>query len=412
MLIRVCYDVAAVRDRFPALAEGAAHFDGPGGAQVPDAVADAVAATLRAAIANRHTVTAAERRTDEIVVTARRAAADLLGADPGGIVFGRSMTQLTYDMARALAKTWRPGDEVIVTRLDHDANIRPWVQIAAQVGNGGGCTVRWADFDPATGELGVDAVTSLLSGRTRLVAVTAASNLLGSRPDVAAIAAAAHAAGALVYVDGVHLTPHAPVDVTALGADFYACSPYKFLGPHLGLLAAAPDLLATVHPDKLLPASDAVPERFELGTLPYELLAGTTAAVDFLAALTPADGSRRERLVTSMRALEKHEEALRERLESGLAAIPGTVMYGSRHRRRTPTVLFSVAGVPAAAVYERLAERGVNAPAGTFYAPECARHLGLGDAGAVRAGIAPYTDDSDVDRLLAGVAAIAARRPT
>jgi cysteine desulfurase family protein (TIGR01976 family) len=407
MLIRVSYDVAAVRDHFPALAEGAAHFDGPGGSQVPDTVADAVAATLRAAIANRHTVTAAERRADEIVEAARQAAADLLGADPAGIVFGRSMTQLTYDMTRTLARKWRPGDEVIVTRLDHDANIRPWVQAAAATD----CTVRWADFDPATGELGVPAVTSLISDRTRLVAVTAASNLLGSKPDVAAIAAAAHDVRALVYVDGVHFTPHAPVDVTALGADFYACSPYKFLGPHLGLLAAAPDLLATLHPDKLLPASDAVPERFEFGTLPYELLAGTTAAIDFLAALTPAHGPRRDRLINSMRALEKHEAALRERLESGLAAIPGVVLHGSPQRRRTPTVLFSVADVPAAAVYERLAERGVNAPAGTFYAPECANRLGLGAEGAVRAGIAPYTDDSDVDRLLAGVAAIAPLSP-
>jgi cysteine desulfurase family protein (TIGR01976 family) len=403
MLIRVSYDVATVREHFPALREGAAHFDGPGGSQVPAEVAAAVAATLRAAIANRGTVTAAERRADEIVVAARQAAADLLGATAGGIVFGRSMTQLTYDMARTLAKTWRPADEVIVTRLDHDANIRPWVQTAAAHG----LTVRWADFDPQTGVLGVEDVTKLLSERTRLVAVTAASNLLGSRPDVAAIATRAHAAGALVYVDGVHLTPHAPIDMTALGADFYACSPYKFLGPHLGLVAAAPELLETLHPDKLLPASDAVPERFELGTLPYELLAGTTAAVDFLAALIPAAGSRRERLITSMRALEKHEDALRERLESGLAEIPGVVLYGSQQRHRTPTVLFSVAGVPPETVYERLAERGVNAPASTFYALECARRLGLGDAGAVRAGIAPYTNESDVDRLLTALTQIA-----
>ncbi|NIH85124.1 cysteine desulfurase-like protein [Amycolatopsis granulosa] len=393
------YDVTTVRAHFPALAEGAAHFDGPGGSQVPDVVGEAVAATLCAAIANRGSVTAAERRADRIVADARQAAADLLGAQPGGIVFGRSMTQLTYDFSRTLAKTWQAGDEVVVTRLDHDANIRPWVQAAQSRG----VTVRWADFDPASGELAVEAVRGLLSDRTRLVAVTAASNLLGTRPDIPAIAAAVHEADALLYVDGVHLTPHAPVDVTALGADFYGCSPYKFCGPHLGLVAAAPELLATLHPDKLAPSTNAVPERFELGTLPYELLAGTTAAIEFLANLVPGEGTRRERLLRSLTELEKHEQALLDRLDTGLAQIPGVTRYGSPSRHRTPTVLFSVAGVPSQVVYERLAARGVNAPASSFYALECSRHLGLGDAGAVRAGIAPYTTAGEVDRLLDAV---------
>jgi cysteine desulfurase family protein (TIGR01976 family) len=400
----VSYSVAAVRAHFPALTEGAAHFDGPGGAQVPDVVGAAVAATLTAAIANRGTVTAAERRAEAVVTEARQAMADLLAADPGGIIFGRSMTALTYDLSRTLAKTWRPGDEIIVTRLDHDANIRPWVQAAAPAG----VTVRWADFDPATGELNADAVTGLLTERTRLVAVTAASNLLGSRPDTATIAERARAVGALVFVDGVHLTAHGLVDMTAMGADFYACSPYKFLGPHLGVLAAAPALLSTLRPDKLLPASDAVPERFELGTLPYELLAGTTAAVDFLADLVPGDGSRRARLATSMKALSEHEDRLCARLEAGLAKIDGVTLYGAPERRRTPTVLFTIAGVPNADVYAGLAEVNVNAPAGTFYAIECAAHLGLDRTGAVRAGIGPYTDESDVDRLVAGVVRIAA----
>ncbi|GHF16063.1 cysteine desulfurase-like protein [Amycolatopsis deserti] len=399
MLGPVAYDVTAVRKHFPALDEGAAHFDGPGGSQVPDVVGEAVAATLCAAIANRGSITAAERRADGIVAQARQAAADLLGAEPGGVVFGRSMTQLTYDFSRTLAKTWQPGDEVVVTRLDHDANIRPWVQAA----EAHGVTVRWADFDPSSGELAVDAITSLLSDRTRLVAVTAASNLLGTRPDIPAIAAAVHETPALLYVDGVHLTPHAPVDVTALGADFYGCSPYKFLGPHLGLVAAAPELLETLHPDKLAPSTNAVPERFELGTLPYELLAGTTAAIDFLAGLVPGDGTRRQRLLRSLTELEEHEQALLDRLDAGLAGIPGVTRYGSPTRRRTPTVLFSVEGVPSQVVYERLGARGVNAPAGSFYALECSRHLGLGDTGAVRAGIAPYTTAAEVDRLLDGV---------
>ena len=397
------YPIAEVRSHFPALAEGAAHFDGPGGSQTPEEVADAVAGTLRAAVANRGLVTTAELRAEGIVAQARIAMADLLHVDPRGVVFGRSMTQLTYDLARTLAAGWGPGDEVIVTRLDHDANIRPWVR-AAELS---GATVRWAGFDPATGVLDTEAVTGLITDRTRLVAVTAASNLLGTRPDAPAIAERAHAVGALVHLDGVHLTPHAPVDVPALGPDFYACAPYKFLGPHLGVLAASPALLETLHPDKLLPATDDVPERFELGTLPYELLAGTTAAVDFLADIIPGEGHRRERLLRSMTAVEAHEAVLLARLESGLAGIDGVTSHGARDRRRTPTVLFSVAGTSSEDVYRRLAEFGVNAPAGSFYALECSRWLGLGDDGAVRAGIAPYTDESDVDRLLAGVAKIA-----
>jgi len=394
-------DVAAVRTAFPALTDGVAYFDGPGGSQVPRAVADAVADTLCSGISNRGTVSAAERRADAVVVKARAAVADLLGAHPGGVVFGRSMTQLTFDLARALAAGWKPGDEVVVSRLDHDANIRPWVHAAAAAG----VTVRWADFDPRSGELATEAVTSLLTGRTRVVAVTGASNLLGTRPDVPSIAAAAHAVGALVFVDGVHLTPHAPVDLAELGADVFACSPYKFFGPHLGVLAADPALLETVLAPKLAPQTDAVPERFELGTLPYELLAGVTAAVDFIARLVPADGDRRSRIVTSMRSVQAHEDVLLADLVARLGAIEGVTLHGSPSRR-TPTVLFSVRGRTPDEVHLLLAERGVNAPGGSFYALEAARWMGLGEAGANRAGLAPYTDQRDVDRLVEGVAAL------
>ncbi|WFG45627.1 cysteine desulfurase-like protein [Pseudonocardia alni] len=391
------YDVAAVRSRFPALRAGIAHFDGPGGSQVPDAVAGAVAAAMTSPLANRGTVTSGERAADAIVLGARAATADLLGADPRGIVFGRSMTALTFDLARTLAATWSPGDEIVVTRLDHDANIRPWVTAAQAAG----VTVRWLDFDPATTEL--DDVTPLLSDRTRLVAVTGASNLVGTRPDLPAIAAAVHAAGALFMVDGVHLTAHAPIDVAAVGADFYACSPYKFLGPHCGVLAADPALLETLHPAKLAPSSDAVPERFELGTLPYELLAGTTAAVEFLAALDPsATGDRRARLQASMAAVEEHERPLRERIETHLAALPG-VTVRSRAARRTPTLLVTFDDRDAADAYRHLAERRIAAPASSFYALECSRRLGLGDTGSLRIGLACYTDDVDVDRLLDGL---------
>jgi len=395
----VPYHVAAVRDRFPALKAGFAHFDGPGGSQVPDSVADAVARTLVSPLANRGTVTEAERTADGIVHAARAAVADLLGADARGVVFGRSMTELTFAMARTLAATWEPGDEVVVTRLDHDANIRPWVLAAAAVG----ATVRWAEFDPATAELTEDDVAAVLSPRTRLVAVTAASNLLGTRPPVRAIADLAHAVGALVYVDGVHYTAHVPVHVDALGADLYACSPYKFLGPHCGVIAGDPALLETLRPAKLAPSTDAVPERFELGTLPYELLAGTTAAIDFLAAIGDGPGSRREQLLVSMAALEAYEDGLRARIEAGLAELPGVTVY-SRAAHRTPTLLLGLGGREQAA-YAFLAERGVNAPAGSFYALEASRRLGLGDTGALRVGLAPYVDDTDVERLLAALGA-------
>ncbi len=402
--VGVTYDVQAVRDRFPALEAGYAHFDGPGGSQVPDSVAETVAATMTSPLANRGRVTAAERAADDIVLGARAAMADLLGADPGGIVFGRSMTQLTFDVARTLAATWSPGDDVVVTRLDHDANIRPWVLAAQEAG----VHVRWADFDPRTGELGEDAIAAVITPRTRLVAVTAASNLIGTRPPVRAITDLAHAAGALAYVDGVHYSAHTGVQVEALGADFYACSPYKFLGPHCGVVSAAPALWETLRPQKLAPSSDAVPERFELGTLPYELLAGTTAAVDFLAGLVPgpaagAGVSRRDRLLHSMAAVEAHEDALRDRIEKGLAELPDVTLY-SRAAHRTPTLLVGLGGREPAA-YEFLAGRGVNAPASSFYALEASRRLGLGDTGALRIGLAPYVHDGDVDRLLDGLRA-------
>ncbi len=396
-------DVDAIRAQIPALKSGTARFDAPGGTQTPQPVIDAVAEALANPLANRGRTTEGERNADDIVAQARSALADLLGADPRGIVFGRSATQLAYDLSRTLARTWGPGDEVVVTRLDHDSNIRPWVQAAEAAG----ASVRWADFDPATGELLAEHVEAVLSPRTRLVAVTAASNLIGTVPDLPAVARLAHGVGALLHVDAVHYASHATVDLAALGADTLVCSPYKFLGPHMGVLAARPQFLETLRPDKLLPSSDAVPERFELGTLPYELLAGARAAVDFLAALEPdARGSRRDRLVASFAALEEHEEALRGRIERGLADLGGITVY-SRAARRTPTLLFTVAGLRPAEVYRQLAERGIDAPAGSFYALEASRRLGLGDEGAVRVGLAPYTDADDVDRLLTALGTLA-----
>jgi cysteine desulfurase family protein (TIGR01976 family) len=391
-----------LRARFPALSDGVAYFDGPGGTQVPRAVAEAMSRTMCSGISNRGTVTSAEQRAQETVVAARQAVADLLGCLPDGVVFARSMTQGTYDISRALAKQWGPGDEVVVSRLDHDANIRPWVQAAQAVG----ATVRWVAFDRETADLTVDDVAAQLSDRTRLVAVTGASNILGTRPDLPAVADVVHRAGGLLYVDGVHLTPHAQVSFADLGADFYACSPYKFFGPHHGVVVADPETLEGLHPDKLLPSTDAVPERFELGTLPYELLAGTTAAVDFIADLASTAPDRRTRVLESMQTVEEHENRLFGRLLDGLAGIPGVTLHGSP-KRRTPTAFFSLDGHTGAEVYAQLARRDVNAPASSFYAIEASRWMGLGDAGAVRAGLAPYSNDEDVDRLVAGVAELA-----
>lgn len=402
------YDVVATRAHYPALTEGLAHFDGPGGTQAPTAVSAAVSAGLHSAMSNRGGAFAPSRRSDATVEEARRAVADLTGApDPQGVVIAQSMTAVTYVLAGALAKTWRPGDEVVVSRLDHDANIRPWVQAADRAG----ATVRWANFvfDPQTCELPVEQYDELLTERTRLVALTGASNAVGTRPDVPAIAAKAHAADALVYVDGVHLTPHAPVDVAALGADFYTLSSYKFSGPHLGMAVADPALLERLRPDKLLPAPDTVPGRFEHGTPAFELLAGLTAAVDFLAALAPgAATTRRERLLASMAAVEAYECELFSKLYDGLRAVDGVTTYGAA-QRRAPTVAFTVAGRTPREVAEFLGARGVCVWDGHYYAIELVRRLGLLDSGGmVRAGLSLYTDASDVDRLLAAVAEAAA----
>ena len=395
------YDIDAVRADFPQLSGGSAHFDGPGGTQAPRQVADAIAGALLAPLSNRGTVTTGESNAEATVQDARAAIADLVNGDAGGVVFGRSATQLAYDFSRMLSKAWTSGDEIIVTRLDHDSNVRPWVQAAERVG----ATVRWLDFDPETGEL--DDIATVLSPKTRLVAVTAASNLIGTMPPIADIARAAHEVNALVYVDGVHFTAHASVDMKAMGADFFTCSPYKFLGPHLGALTASPELLATLEPDKLLPSTNEVPERFEFGTLPYELLAGVAAAVDYLAALdrSPAAGaSRRERLVSSFTALEAHEDALLARLEAGIRELSGVNIH-SRATHRTPTLLLTFANHDTVDAYEFLAARGVDAPSSNFYALEASRRLGLGEEGGLRVGLAPYTNDEDVDRLCEGLAA-------
>jgi cysteine desulfurase family protein (TIGR01976 family) len=398
--VSLTIDVSRVRASYPALSDGHAYLDGAAGTQVPAAVIDAIAAAYRAGIGNIGGAFAASGRSDAIVAACRQAFADLVGGVAEGVIFGPSMTALTYRLSSALAKGWAPGDEIVLSRLDHDANIRPWVQAAERAG----AAVRWAEVDVATGELPAAQYADLVTRRTKVVAVTAASNVLGTRPDVAAIAAVAHAAGALCYVDGVHATPHMPVDMTALGADFYATSAYKWVGPHVAAVVADPALLETLRPDKLKPSSDEVPHRFERGTLPFADLAGVTAAADHLAGLAgpSGSGSRRERLLTSMAAVEDYEMALFARLLDGLTAMSHVTVYG-KAARRAPTAFFTVAGLAPRAVAEHLASLGVNVWNGDNYAWELCTVLGLEPEGGVRAGLVHYNDESDVDRLLSGV---------
>ncbi len=400
----MAFDVSKVRAGYPALADGYAYLDGAAGTQLPAAVIDAISGAYTAGLGNSGGAFPASSRADEITAECRAAVADLTGGVAAGVILGPNMTTLTFRIANALAAGWGPGDEIVVTRLDHDANVRPWVLAAARAG----ATVRWAEVELPAGELPAGQFATLISGRTRLVAVTAASNVLGTRPDVAAITAIARAAGALSYVDGVHATPHGPTDVRALGADFYATSAYKWSGPHVGAVVADPALLESIRPDKLVPAPDTVPERFEQGTPPYADLAGVTAAVDHLAGLgDAAAGTRRERLLAAMTAAQEHEAQLAGVLLGGLAAMPHVTTYGQA-RSRTATAYFNVAGRTPRQVAEQLAASRINVWDGDNYAWELTGALGIRDTGsAVRAGLVHYNDREDVDRLLAAVAGLA-----
>jgi cysteine desulfurase family protein (TIGR01976 family) len=394
----VPFDVAAFRAEFPSLASGIAHFDNPGGTQTPAVVGEAIARTLTGPMSQRGSALVSQRNAEDAVAGFRSAVADLVGGVPGGVVHGRSATALTYDVSRTLARTWAPGDEVVVCELDHDSNVRPWIQAAERAG----ATVRWLRLDPATGELDLSSL-DVIGERTQLVAMTAASNLLGTRPPVATVAARAHEVGALVHVDAVHHTAHAAPDIAAMGADLLVCSPYKFFGPHCGALVADPALLETLRPDKLVPSTDAVPERFELGTLPYELLAGVTAAVDLIASVGSGD-SRRARLVSAAALIAEHELRLRVRIEDALASLGDHLTLHSRAADRTSTLFLTLRDRLPVDAYEHLAKLDVLVPAGTFYAYETFRALRLPVDSGLRIGLAAYTDDSDVDRLLEGLA--------
>lgn len=390
-------DVDRVRGLFPSLNDGFVHLDGPAGSLVPETVASAVGAGMRVSTGNTGGVFPSSVRAGQLRDAARLAMADLVGADPAGVVLGPNMTTLTYVLSRALAKTWQADDEIIVSRLDHDANVRPWLQAAAVAG----VRVRWAEVDVTTCELPDQQYDELLTERTRLVAVTAASNAVGTRPEVRAIADRAHALGALVYVDAVHAAPHIRLDMAELGADFLAVSAYKWCGPHVGAVMATPAVLEGLHPDKLAPSSDSVPDRFETGTPPFELFPGVVAAVEHIASLdTAATGTRRERVLASMAAVEAYESQLMTRLVEGLRAMRHVTMLGAP-ARRTPTVSLTVEGMTPRQVTEELTRRSICAWDGDYYARELMAVLGVGESGgAVRLGLAHYTAAADVEHTL------------
>ncbi len=405
------FPIDAVRARFPALAvtdDGRArvYFDAPGGTQACDAAIQAMAAHLAGGTANSGGAFASSVATDAASAAAHAAMADLLGAEPDEIAFGPNMTSLTLAVSRALAADWGPGDELVVTRLDHDANVAPWLRVAADCG----MTVRWLDFDPATGVLAVDTLPDLLNDRTRLVAVGMASNALGTLTDVAAIAACVRAhAHALVFVDAVQAVPHVTVDVTTLGADLLVCSPYKFFGPHAGVLWGRREVLARLGAYKVRPAKDGLAARFETGTPSFEAQAGVAGTIDYLDWLARETGDRSNdrpgRLRAAMAACGAHEHDLGARLLAGLATVPGLTLYGPPTMAgRVPTFAFTIAGHAPDAVAAHLAARNIFVWSGHFYAVEVVARLGLAEAGGlVRVGLAHYSTAAEVDALIAAL---------
>ena len=404
--------VEEIRARFPALSrlhagERVAYFDGPGGTQVPLEVVDAITEYLFEHNANTHWHYPSSAETDAMLETSRATLADFVGGSPDEIAFGANMTTLTFHIARALARTLTAGDELIVTELDHQANVAPWVEAARE----NSLTVKVAPMRIEDGTLDLDALGALIGPRTRVVAIGAASNALGTITDVARVAALSRSAGAITFCDAVHYAPHMLVDVRALGCDFLACSAYKFYGPHVGIVWARRDLLASLDVPKLPPAPNTAPERFETGTQNHEGIAGAAAAVQFLASLSRSGATRRQRLQASFDDLHARGRALLSRMWKGLSSIAGVRLYGPQpDKPRTPTVCFTVEGVQPEAVVRQLADRAVFATHGDFYASTVAARLGRARDGLVRAGCACYTSESDVDRLVEGVRAIANAR--
>lgn len=397
-------DLASIRAAFPALGRQhhghpVAYFDGPGGTQVPRRVVQAMTEYLLHHNANTHWVYPTSVETDAAIAGARSAMADFLGAQSSEIAFGANMTTLTFHLARGLAREWGPGDEVVITELDHHANIAPWQAIARERG----VTLYTVPFIRETGQLDYGALERRLSKRTRLLAIGAASNALGTVNAIRHAIKMARNVGALTFIDAVHYAAHARVDVAEIGCDFLACSAYKFYGPHIGIMYGRKDLLSSVDVPKLEPAPDTAPERLETGTQNHEGIVGAGAAVEFLASLGQGP-TRRARLQDATRRLHAQGQLLIERLWYGLEAIDGVTLYGpTPDQPRTPTLAFTVDGMTSEEVARHLAERGVFVSNGDFYASTVIGRLGLSEAGVVRAGCACYTSPEEVDRLIAGV---------
>jgi cysteine desulfurase family protein (TIGR01976 family) len=405
------FDPHAVRSLFPALAEQVAgrpavFFDAPGGTQVPQTVIDAIGSYLSHSNANLHGAFLTSQRTDATLVAAHQAMADMLGCDAHETVFGANMTTLTFALSRAIGRELRPGDEIVVTRLDHDANVSPWKALAE-----GGVVIREVDVDVEDCTLDMADFAAKINERTKLVAVGYASNAVGTINDVRRVVDLAHSVGALAFVDAVHYGPHGPIDVRALDCDFLACSVYKFFGPHIGCLYGKAEHLERLQPYKLRPSSDESPNRWMTGTQNHECLAGVTAAVDYIASLGGEAASRREAIVAAMTTIQAYERTLSERLISGLLAIPGLTFYGIREAerfdQRTPTVAFCLAGRTPRAVAEALGEQGIFVWDGNYYALSLSERLGVeAHGGMVRVGLAHYATADEVDRLLDALRAI------
>lgn len=399
--------VEEIRAHFPALqrlhhGQQIAYFDGPGGTQVPQQVVDAMSDYLLNHNANTHWAYPTSAETDAAIDAARAALAALLGAAPHEIAFGANMTTLTFHLARALGRGWGPGDEVIITELDHHANQAPWRALAQERG----ITIKVVPLDLATYELDWGALERAFSSKTRLLAIGAGSNALGTMPDVSKATRLAHDAGALSFVDAVHYTPHGIVDVQAIDCDFLACSAYKFYGPHIGVLYGKAERLAALDVPRLQPAPDTVPDRLETGTQNHEGMVGAAAAVHFLRALG-SGRDHRAQLVSAMTGLHARGEQLFARVWEGLGALKGITRYGPPPGRpRTPTISFTIDGLSPEAATRALAERAVFVSHGDFYAATVADRLGLQPDGMIRAGCSCYTTEDEVERLIAGVAAI------
>lgn len=412
-------DVSRVRAQFPALAQQVdgrpvVFLDGPGGTQVPQRVIDAISQCLITSNANTHGEFATSARTDEVIAAARGAMADLLGCDADEVVFGANMTTLTFAMSRAIGRQLQVGDEIVLTRLDHDANYAPWKALEER-----GAVVHDVDIDVEDCTIDMVDLRRKIGPRTRLVAIGYASNAVGTVNDVAEIVRLAHGVGALVYVDAVHYAPHGPIDVRALDCDFLVCSPYKFFGPHAGVLYGKREHLARLGPCKVRPASDEGPDRWETGTLSHEALAGVAAAIDYLADLGGRTGghagppaNRRDALLRAMHAIRSYESELLRRLTDGLLAMDGLTFYGitdpERAAWRTPTVAVRIEGHPPRELSQALGRRGICTWDGNYYAINLTERLGVeDDGGMLRIGLVHYNTAEEVDRFLAALREIA-----